>query len=911
MTNLKQYIIAIVGFAALATAGYFGYRYFKVYSNPSMSCVSAIPEDAALFIEMNDPLSTIGKLASGSDMWNGLTQIPEIEKLNGQLVFFDSVTRQNDDMCSLFCGQKMIVSLHPSDSSGADILFVVKIPPDKRDYAEESFAGTVNGNLKTESFEGVVINSLSTAKNNTTFRFASCKGLFIGSFDNNLIKRAIERLNSGVSFENDNSYMKLNKTAGKKVDANIYFNIKELTKLKPLLLNKKTRQITGNAAEFGLWSETDLIIKKDEILLNGYTTAYDSLTQYLNCFRQAPQPVNVPQILPYNTSLLLDLSFQNFGKYLAGYKNYLQKTGKLPDFEKYLKSVNKRYGVNIQKQFFSWITNEAGIAIVSGENRPAENSYAFFHTNDIKNAVILLGKMSDNASKHSKSKTKFTLEYNEYIIGRTDIPDLLPGLFGPWFSGISKNYYIAIKDYIVFANNPESLMLLINSFYNRKTLAGNYNYSEYSDNIAESSNIYLYCNIKKSTGVITPLLSQKLQKIINGNLKTITTFEGFAIQFSYINNMFYTNAYLKYNPDYKEENPTNWEVTADAKLKGKPYFIRNHRTGKLNIIVFDEENNMYLIDHQGIIKWKKQLREAPQSDLFTVDYYKNRKYQYLFNSKNYLCLIDLLGNYVSGYPVRLETSATNGLALFDYDNDGKYRIMLALEDNRIYDYNLKGEQVEGWNKIQMKKPVPYPVEYIRASGKDYLLVTDENGNVTITNRRGETRIKMRKKFVKARNSLFYKNETNSKKGIFLTTDEKGQLTYISAKGKTKSTDFGSFSPNHFFLYEDFNGDNSKDFIYLDGKKLTVFNKFKKELLSYTFDNKITIKPVFFTTGNKNYLAVTDAEAEEVFIFDKNGRAFTNQHISGTSSVITGSLNNNSNTNLIICSGKKVLNFILR
>jgi hypothetical protein len=218
--------------------------------------------------------------------------------------------------------------------------------------------------------------------------------------------------------------------------------------------------------------------------------------------------------------------------------------------------------------------------------------------------------------------------------------------------------------------------------------------------------------------------------------------------------------------------------------------------------------------------------------------------------------------------------------------------------------------VDGWNKIQMKKTVPYPVEHIRAGGKDYMLVTDKNGNITITNRRGETRIRMKKKIVRARNSIFYKNETNSKKGIFLTTDENGQLTYISAKGKTKTTDFGNYSPNHYFLYEDFDGDNSKDFIYLDNNKLVIFNKFKKELLSYTFDNKITVKPVFFYINNRRYLAITDSEAVEVYIFDKRGRAFTNTHISGTSSIITGSLNNDGKTNLIICSGDKVMNFEL-
>jgi len=875
-----------------------------------MSCIAAVPETSALIIELSNPVSTASKLTNSSDLWKEFSAIADINSINNQLLFFDSVANNNPEVCNIFCNHKMIISLHKGDSGDPGLLFIVRIPREISDSPVESLADIFSIKLSKEEYAGAAINEIYFQGGNSPFYFTFYKGLLIGSFKNALLRESVATLNSNGYFENDPVYSKLKKTAGKKVDANIYVNYKELDKLKSAILNENTVNVTGSLSNFGQWTETDLIIKRDEILFNGYTTAPDSLAQYLSCFSQEPQPVKAPEILPYNTSLFLDLSFGSYGKYLTGYKNYLKNTGRLSDYEKKLKKKNTKYGISLQKQFFSWITNETGIAIISGKNNPEGSCYAFFHTNDIKNAEELLNIIGNKVAEKSKRKQNYESSYNEYVIRRIDIPELLSSLFGPWFSPVKKNYYVAIKDYIVFANSPESLMHLINSFYIRKTLALNFNYQKFSDNISESSNIYLYCNVKNSSAAIKPLLSENLQSVISGNIATITTLEGFAIQFSYINKMYYTNAYLKYNPDYKEEKPTNWEVEVDDEISGKPYFIRNHRTGKLNIVVFDRSNNIYLIDNQGFVKWKKKLREASQSDIFMIDYYQNRKFQYLFNSKNYLYLFDLLGNEVTGYPVRLKTSATNGLSVFDYDNDGKYRLMLALEDNRIYDYNIKGEEVEGWNKIQMKKTVPYPVEYIRAGNKDYLLVTDENQNVTITNRRGETRIKIKKNFARAKNSRFYKNETNSKKGIFLTTDKNGKLTYITAKGKIKTTLFGNYSPDHFFLYEDFNGDNSKDFIYLDNKKITVFNKFKKELLSYSFDNKITVQPVIFTIGNKKYLAVTDAASQKVYVFDKNGPAFTGQNISGTTTILAGSLNNDGKTNIITCAGNKVMNFEL-
>jgi len=415
MTNIRQYIISAIAISVLFAAGYFGYKYYRVYNNPSASCISAVPENSALFIEMNDPVATVRKLTSVSNLWSELTGIDEISKLNRQLRYFDSLTGQNTELCNIFCNHKMIISIHPGDSLSSGLLYIVKIPPDKRDYSIESLTGIIKGKQSFTKYKEIIINEITLPESKNSFSFISYKGLLIGSFNRLLVKKSIERLNSEVSFENDKSYRKLRNTAGKKVDANIYFNLEYLDKLKSNLLSDKTQKTTGILTDFGLWTETDLIIKKDEILLNGYTIASDSLSQYLSCFSQEPQNIKAPEILPYNISLFLDLGFQNFGKYLAGYKKYLKKTDRLSDYEAGLKSMNRKYGVKLQKQFFSWITNEAGIALISRDNNPAENSYAFFHTNDIKNATKMLGEISENASNHSKSK-KFEREYNEYIM---------------------------------------------------------------------------------------------------------------------------------------------------------------------------------------------------------------------------------------------------------------------------------------------------------------------------------------------------------------------------------------------------------------------------------------------------------------------------------------------------------------
>ncbi|MDV7396624.1 hypothetical protein RZS08_34830, partial [Arthrospira platensis SPKY1] len=106
------------------------------------------------------------------------------------------------------------------------------------------------------------------------------------------------------------------------------------------------------------------------------------------------------------------------------------------------------------------------------------------------------------------------------------------------------------------------------------------------------------------------------------------------------------------------------------------------------------------------------------------------------------------------------------------------------------------------------------------------MITDSRGELRIVDRRGMPRISPRGELRKSKHAAFYINQTNSK-GVLLTTERTGRLLYISAAGLLSTTDFGTYSEDHFFLYEDFTQNRSRDFIYLDGNTLQIFDRFKK------------------------------------------------------------------------------------
>lgn len=902
---ITSLIIILVG------AGYYGYQYYRVYKNPVIPAIDAISPQTPLFLEFKKPLQTIKKLNYQTDLWTELLNVQDINEINQQLLILNSYIIQEDYIRNIMEKQPMILAIQPDDSGNNKILYLIELKLSNESLNVDHFVRKVNGEksiLMRKQYHDAEVLMVNISGYESLLNYTVYKGLFIASFDENMVHEAIDQINSDNHLENNEHFKRLKITAGQNVDANVYVNYSTIAGWVSNLTSDKILPSINELIGFGLWTETDLIIKNDELLFNGYTTTSDTAIYYLSNFQQEPQKIDIPEILPFDISLLLHFGFEDFNSYQQSIKVYYSDNQKWQAYNTSFQAIQKKYNIDLYDLLISWVGNEVAIAS-TGNADIKSNSFVVLHTNDVKGAIEKLDRIISKV-KAKTGKNPYQQAFGDYMIKKIDIPGFLPKVFGNNFDLIENNYFIAIKDYIVFANNPKQLVYLVNNFYLQKTLSENFNYQSFSTNISDRSNIYFYCNFRKSIGYLTKHLNPELQKVFNQNRRTISNFEGLAVQFSYYNEMFYTNLYLKYNPTYQEMNPSNWEVELDAQLYGKPCFIRNHKTGRLNVVAFDDLSNMYLIDQNGIIQWKIPLMEEPISPVYPVDYYNNGKIQYLFNTKNYLYLIDLNGNYVADYPIKLVTNATSPVVVLDYENDKDYRFLITLADNKIYNFDKQVKQIEGWNKFPAKSGVEQAIEYLVNDGKDYLFITDEKGNVLCVNRKGEERLKLKRQFKKAENSKFYINRTNSK-GVFISTDEKGNLVYITEDGKISKTSFGEFSEDHFFLYKDLSGNNINDFIFLDKKKLIVFDKFKKVSFSYTFKHDIEIQPIFFKgKGNRNFLAVVSAREEKVYIFHKNGLAFTDLGIKGTSEFITGSLNNDDKVNLIIGSGNKLMNYLL-
>ncbi|MEZ5196668.1 MAG: DUF3352 domain-containing protein [Bacteroidales bacterium] len=642
-------------------------------------------------------------------------------------------------------------------------------------------------------------------------------------------------------------------------------------------------------------TETDLIIKNDELLINGYTVSPDTGDYILNAFRQEPQNISIAEILPHNVSMILHLGLENFDSCVSYLSQWGDQKNDLKDFAV---STKKNYGVDIYKHFIAWIGTEVAIAGID-----TDTEITILQTNDIKVASASLTDMAYSVNNRLKSQA-FAEEFGEYVIGQINIPGLLPHILGPAFSSIKENYFITIKDYVVFANSPEVLKSLVNDFYNRKTLAENQNYQSFSNNISDKSNIYFYCNIRRSLNCITKTFHPGIADLIIKNRKILQNFEGLAIQFSYINEMFYTNIYLKHNPGHTEVNPSNWETELESAIWGQPYFVKNHITGQLNIIATDELANMYLLNHLGQIKWKIPLIEKPQSPIFEVDYFKNNQIQFLFNTENYIYLVDIDGNYVGEYPVKLVTPATNSIAVFDYGEIKSTGCCLPIPTTGFTITTFMPVLVDGWKKIQAKATVRRPVEHFVQEDKDYLFIRDEKGNVAITNRRGEDRIELRKNFEMGKTQKSTSTKPTAK-GILLPRIQEATLFTFQNRGRLTGLNLIAFRRNTFSFTRTSRAITPLISFILMMANLSCLIVLRKSYCRNNLPKKQQFLPFHSEAATDLHIGIVNQTGNDITFYDRRGKVNSYPAMQGQTPFIIGNFNKEEDTYLIIGSENKI------
>ena len=909
MKNLRIILITISVAVAVAGSSWLGYALFQRIQRPSESPFNAIPGNTALIIKLNKAGNLLEELNRSNLLWKALMRFPGINNVRSELSYVDSASKKNDKIGKIFQQYSIYVSITLSGRTNFGALYLANVSgSDPASYIEDFITEIGAGKLiitETPYFT-TNLHRVQTRGSRETFYFAVLKGVFIGSFHADLVKRSIDRLSLNTPLATSSGFKRVEATTGKKVDANVYVNYRFFSLVLSKITHDETLPDLLKFSNFADWSGLDLIIKKDELLFNGITVASDSNQQFLALFTdQKPQKKEISVIIPDKVLYFTSYGWSDPSRFCQRFQ------GRTPRYENFsaeqttVFTLIEQYQLNIKEYFLPWMGNEAALFILNDTKTLEELPFVAFNTLDTARTISSVFALADTLNL-----TRDSLVYKRHKIYKVSLPAFLPALFGDLFGKVNVNCFTVLKGFVIFANRPKDLEMVIDAVIGNSTLSMDKVYVDFEGALSEKSNVFCYFNTRNAIHSLKKIMNQEISGKINPVSDSLRKFESVAFQYSSVDGLFYSNFFLRYNPNLDKDGPMQWQVKLDTTIIGHPRIIPVGTTGDNGVIVNDIANNLYLVTAAGQVAWKLHIMGKLLGEIHPIRMGVGDSLYYMFNTDTHLYMIGSDGQFADKYPMRFPLKATNGISIADWNHNRDYNILVAFQDNRVYNFNLDGRSVMNWKRPRLNEEISDPVQTRTVGAKNFILISGLTGTTLIVDPNGDQKIIPGPNFTHASSSVIYNNKTN-KKGIFLTTDPNGKVIFIQENGRILEVTLNLFSPAHHFFYEDITGNGQPEFIFTDRNKIFYYNRNYKLIYSYAFRREMNGAP-FLLHGrdNKVLIGYVVPETNELFLFDHHGNREMEAGIRGNTPFDVGDLGNTGQMNLVVGFGKFLKNYRL-
>lgn len=902
-------VIIITGIVLLvAAAGYLAIQYFpkskeqpviQTFSTKQNPAFRAVPQKSPLIIEVKNQNGLFNTMKGESAAFAELRKNPDFEQLFSNISKFRDFVASHSGIAQLLKDKSVIISVNPTGKNQLTNLFLVQLNGQNESGSATDIVCRELGatyTISRRNYDNTVILGAKSAE--LTFYFACVNDIFMSSEDFILIEEAIRHSNSQNLLSN-NEFTEVYKTIEETALANIFINHRTIHQLLGKLVTPEIRKNIGQVATWSNWSELDFSVNANGFNFEGYSVTRDSSDNYLNVFKnQEAEKITIEKAIPANASFFVALNLKNAGAFLDHYETHTKAAGNfyaremsLIDFQKKTKTdpvkLMKEMG---SKQF-------AGVYTNINKSNPTQNRFFvcdIYDPNLAKDRIVKAVAEYSRTSKtpEAKLENRYPIDSKKSVsIYQLPIGNMAESLFGRAFSGINGEYLAIYEKYLVWGDNLGGLKNYLQNLAAAKTLATDSVYKAYTTGRQANPNFYMYAKVPKFFRLKDYLLKPEISANLSGSEEVIRKYSTFSWQYSVSGNMIKNLVNLKYDPAYKEEPQAVWQVKLDAPLVGTPKLVLNHKDmANREVIVRDKASNVYLISKDGIILWKINIPGEIVSEIHQIDLYRNNRYQYIFNTKTQLYVIDRMGNKVGKFPATLKSMASNGVTIAEYMPGKEYRFLVAGEDQKIYVFDRDGRVLPKWNFNQSESLVAQPIQHFDIEGKDYIVFSDRK-NTYFLDRQGKSRDIQGAPFDRTNNQLFYFSDGNPR---LITTDPSGKIHIQDFNGQAEIKELGKFGTGHRFTAADIDGNGTPEYLFAEGKKLMIFGNDGKKIAERQFPENISEAPFICEFGaNLIKIGVVTSIDNKIYLVDKNAAVMKGFPLSGNSKFVLGKFNDSS------------------
>lgn len=734
---LRKIIFTTVILASIAAIGWYLYNLENVTAKPQEIVEQssfAIPKDAVVLLECNNMVEAWRELKNGNLIYEELSTLPDMASWDQVFTVLDSTAFEDQEWKNLLQKNRVYLSWHPLGES-TKVLWsqTLKAPLNSvKNKVKTIF--NLESDFEKKQYENVEI--LGFTYRDSPWFFAIHKDVLMLSNAIITVEKAIQTLNAGSHLLVDNDFKSIKKLTKDRANVQLYFQAEKLPEIWKSSLDGFDQRILNN--QFGAWSQLDVTVSANNLLLNGFAISSDSTKSILNCFKgQDPVEIEIVEVMPSNMAWFMHFGITDAQEFDKQTELYWHLQGE--DIHENRTQFQGRYGLNTDL-FYAQFGQELALGVLEPNSTDLQEDYCLFAAiNDQDEANELMKSWYDSLATQEDLKVKQSTYrgYQYWDLGELKMAE---ALFGPLFYMIDNPVITTFEDYLVMANSQRTLKTVINRYKSDQTLSKDIHYAQFMDDMSSESNVTFYSNIARAPYYYQHLMGKQTNLNLGENMDVFRQFQAFCVQYEQSDeDIFYQTIFCKHNPIYKKETNSLWELSLDTASSGTPHLVKNHYTEQQELLIQDDRNDLYLVSNTGKLLWKLKFDEKIKGEVIQIDKYKNNKLQMLFATKNHIHLLDRNGKVVEGFPVKLPSKASSDLAVFDYDNNGKIRLLIGCEDNQVYNYDLNGKQVQGWEYAATESPLNDRIQHFKIGDKDYLLASHSDGSTRLLDRKGQVR----------------------------------------------------------------------------------------------------------------------------------------------------------------------------
>lgn len=861
-------LLITLAIVAVIAGGY--YLYSTIVHKPFIRGWDVVPAESIFVYEGSSCKSCLDDLRSSS-----------VVRLVNQAIFppnsNDSLRRITDIVLQNF-QQGAFVSLHATRKDDFDFVFYLPNTDQLRSqftvFVDQLNKSGQKIKLSERQYDDIKIFEASAGKR--TFSWMELDNIWVASFTPILIEDVIRTYNHEArSFSEEISEAYKLPTV-KKDGGNIYLNMKKAAQWLSLFTNDEPSLLLRQFGESALLDVK--VSDKSNFVLNGFCLDSAQNPNYLLSSFSGQKPVsfNMKQYVSNRSVMVATYGISDGVAFSKDLKAFNAERSPVKDSLAKLEDVYKVKLADLN----ATIAGEMGICWLEAKGSTLAKILVV-NSKEPDKWISAFNSLSEKVSLD----TVFYEKYAEYEIRELPVFRLPEKMLWPLVSGFNTTYYTRLGNAIIIGDDIEQLKRFLDDIDREETWGKSVAHNKYLESTLLESNISLYINTPRVWNILEASLNGKWQKFLADNRSLANSLGMGALQFSHLNDSYYTNISWTYKPvssgvssgSTGQKAGSDKTITNVSEAITQMHVIRSHVSKRAEVLIQDSTRVLRQVSAEGKVLWQLPLDGPVMGAVEEVDYFNNGKLQYFFATPGKLHIVDRLGNYVKPFPVSIAERDVEFVSIVDYDHSKKYRFLIAGKSGKLWMYDKQGANLDGWKPKSVEEGLFAAPRHFRIRGKDYVVAIRKDGNAYVMNRRGEV-LKGFPINLNARpvgNYTLERGSTLQNTYFVLVSREGFRIKFnLEAKVQHRETLVKNVADARFGLVEEQEG-KSYLIVRQEPRQFTLFDDNLKPLVTSDFigNNPVRINYVDYGAG-KVYITITDLSQDLSYLYDGMGKLLT-------------------------------------